>query len=275
MGIIYTWKEIRYRKIPGLQDFVDVKEVLFEELSENEHVVSAVLCGSVARGDFDKRSDVDCVVIYDTDHEKEVMDELRALTCSALSDNYIRINFVPVDSILAQTRMHHIGGSFREHVIYCAQSGGLIKGNVEQSIAPSLDTKQEVLSYLRVKVYTLTEGYAGYYAFDYHKQINFLKKVLEAPMHIARKMLYYRDMLSGDSKKAVLDQYRQIATEDQMYLLGALCHINSVYTSDLEFYTSGQRSKTDYDQVLEGLAEAIFMSVQFARLNLLSVVESP
>lgn len=79
MGRIFTWDEISNLKVPKTMDFQNVVKLLREEISREPTIVSAVIFGSVLRGDFNCRSDIDCLVIYDSTQETRAATLLQRL----------------------------------------------------------------------------------------------------------------------------------------------------------------------------------------------------
>ena len=70
MGKVFTWDEINSKKIPQVDSFHKVSSEIREILLPEKSIVTALLFGSVVRGDFNIRSDIDCVIIYETGRER-------------------------------------------------------------------------------------------------------------------------------------------------------------------------------------------------------------
>lgn len=267
MGQVFTWDAIQNGRIPKKESFPHVSSVVRATLMDDDSVVAAVLFGSVARGDHDIRSDLDCAVVYKTTMEGTALETMQNLRCAAL-ELHVPINFAPCDTMVAQTRLHHFGGAFREHLQAVAQEHGVVKGDIFKQLAPSTSPQREIENYLRMKLYTLTEGMTESPSYSDEMLARFLKKALEAPMHTARKMLVYESVLDGDSKQEVQQRYRETMTPDMADRLDRLLRLDAWYSSELEKQLK-EPNRDHYTVVIEFLQEKVGLVLEFLRANLL------
>jgi predicted nucleotidyltransferase len=271
MGVVYTWDEVYQGHIPDLGSFKSVQDHIRSKLLKSEAVEAAVLCGSVIRGDHNRRSDIDCIVMYASDHEQDAMSVMHQIG-SAAKQLHVPVNFVPIDTDLSRSCMHQLGQSFAHHIADSVAVGGAIKGDLVGSLEPTLSVQEEVRSYVRAKTYNLEEGWASYSTFSDERKASFLKKMLESPVHIARKMLHFHGLMNGDSKKAVRNKYIEFASTDQQELFRRLLELDAWYSDQLEQQVKAA-DEEEYVRCLSHLSENIGLAIQFARSNALLLHE--
>lgn len=272
MGQVFTWDAVHAGKIPKQESFHRVASLLRARLSVETSVVSALLFGSVVRGDFNIRSDIDCVVIYETSQEKSAMTAMHEIDRAAHA-LYVPINFTPCDTVLAKTRLHHIGTSFVRHLHAAIEAGGLIKGNLVDVLAPTIPVTQEIESYIKMKMYSMQESLAQMTSFSEEKRVAFLKKALEASTHVARKMLISEGALLGDSKKEVRAGYRATMPEELSRQFDHLLRLDALYSINLERQLL-EPNEESYYSVLDQLEERLPLFLEFLRSNILRLNEA-
>jgi len=267
MGQVFTWDSIRTGKIPKQESFHHVATMLRETLSTEPSVASALLFGSVVRGDFNIRSDIDCVVIYQTEREGWAMNAMHEVDRLA-HVLHVPINFTPCDTVLAETRLHHLGTSFVRHLQASINAGGLIKGNLVDLLAPTIPATQEIESYIKMKMYSMQESLAQMMSFSEERRVAFLKKALEASTHVARKMLIYEGTLRGDSKKEVQERYRATMPTNLAEQFDRLLSLDYSYSVDLDIQRE-EPNQDKYEKVLNRLQRQLPKVLQFLRSNIL------
>lgn len=272
MGQVFTWDSVRDGRIPKKESFHHVATILRETLSSKPSIVSALLFGSVVRGDFNVRSDIDCVVIYKTDEEARAMHAMHEVDQMAHA-LHVPINFTPCDTVLAETRLHHLGMSFIRHLQASIDAGGLIKGNLVDLIAPTIPAEQEIESYIKMKMYSMQESLAQMTSFSEERRVAFLKKALEASTHVARKMLIYEGTLRGDSKKEVWERYRETMPKSLADQFDHLLRLDSGYSTDLELQLE-EPNQGKYEASLYQLREQLPKVLGFLRSNILRLNET-
>lgn len=267
MGVVYTLPQIKAQQVPLPEDFEWVLRALQHEFTVFPEILGAVVCGSVKRGDFDLRSDLDCFVLYAVGYELEVFARLQELSKLAAGKN-VSLSFIPCDSTLSATRMHHVGPSFLAHLERSAHDGVWVKGDVSQFAVPNVPTKQELEWYVRVKMYTLQEGYAAVSTYSEERLVGYLRKLLEAPLHVARKMLAYQGVLTEDSKAFVRTKYCEHMPTELSDQLEVLLSLDAEYTAELLRQLDSPNDKL-YRNFLAYVAGEAPTTLEFIRSNLL------
>jgi predicted nucleotidyltransferase len=273
VGKIFTWGEIVHNQIPSLSDFPQVIAEVRRTAETERSLVSVLVCGSVIRGDHTVRSDIDCFVLYDHKCQNEAFAWMQKM--SAIADLvHVPLSFIPCDTLIARTRMHHVGPSFAQHLQKSIEAGGLLKGDPLSHIAPSLPEKDELEAYLRIKMYSLQEAWGTANTFSEERMASYLKKLSEAPMHIARKTLVHAGTLKNDSKAYVRSQYRKVMPEGMADQLDELIEYDVAYTKNIP----AQRRLLDpksYKQELQQILDKSDEILAFIRDNLAFVAGRP
>lgn len=267
MGQVFTWDSIQAGRVPKLESFHRVAADLRETLSNEPAVVSALLFGSVVRGDFNIRSDIDCVVLYETVVQNSAMGAMHHVDRMAHT-LHVPIEFMPCDTVLAETRLHHLGTSFIRHLQAAIDTGGLIKGNLVDLLAPTIPATQEIESYIKMKMYSMQKSLAKITSFSEERLAEFLKKALEASTHVARKMLIYEDVLEGDSKREVQARYRETMPPHLGEQFDYLLSVDSWYNMELEFQLK-KPDQEQYSDALASLQQELPKVLEFLRANIL------
>jgi predicted nucleotidyltransferase len=266
MGKVFTWNEVKEKKVPGPENFEIVAQAIRQTLKTDPYVIFATLFGSMVNGGADIRSDIDCFLLYDAEHELLIMKALHDLQYMA-KHHHVPVNFVPCDTTIAQTHMHLFGPLFRQHLYMAGLAGGGIKCDVEKSFAPSITPRQEAEEFFRAKMYTLQEGYSEVlYASD-EKQASVLKKSLEAPIHIARKILGALCHKVDGTKSEILQAYQKRAPACLVEQLRYLVEVDARYTRDLKRHLL-VRHEAEYRNTLKLLVTQVPHAISFVRGNI-------
>lgn len=265
MGRVFTWEEIHTGSVPALHAFKDVTQALRRRAVNEESVHGLLVFGSVLRGDHSIRSDLDCFVLYDTHRMRDAYEFMWEIDAEAAKSD-VPLSFTPCDHETAQTMLHHIGPSFREHLRKSAAAGGLLKGDPFASIGPSMMVEEEAEGYLRTKLYNLGEAWSEFPSFSEERAAVFLKKLTEAPVHVARKMLVWHGKLKGDSKNEVLVSYGDIASGSLVDELKCLVSLDGWYTEQVRMQLN-KPNKREYELVLNRLVDHAERIISFVRAN--------
>lgn len=274
MGQVFTWEDVLRKRIPTLNAFDDVLAGLREVLQEIESISGAIICGSVLRREHTVRSDIDCFVLYDHERELEAMVYMRAALMSAF-DMHVPLSFITCDTLIGSTRMHHVGTSFMRHLQRSVEAGGLLKGNPLEHIVPSIPVRDELESYLRMKMYNLQEAWTQADTFSPEREAAYLKKLTEAPVHVARKVLAILEPLEGDSKSYIKARYRELLPKELADQLESLIQMDEDYTHLLSEAYEYSWEQLDYQQYLAGMMSRTTDVLSFIRSNLAFVAATP
>lgn len=267
MGSVFTAEEVERRHVPSVENFPNAIELLKKRLRADPAIIAALLLGSVVRGDFNRRSDIDCMAVYETSQEHQAQMTLQAVTWEC-KQMYVTINFIPCDSETAKSGMHHFGPGFVGHLENSKNAGGVVKGDVVSKIGPTVTREEEAKTYVRSKLYNLEESYSQYSSFSNERKVGYLKKILEAPVHVVRKVVGMQGTLADDSKRAVIARYAEIAPPNLLNELNELVALDAWYTAEVDAvmqYFDRER----YGACLQRIEAAIPKTVAFVRANAL------
>lgn len=267
MGQVFSWDAIYEGRIPKPKSFRHAAEVIRERFVHEPSIVCALLFGSVIRGDSNIRSDLDCAVIYETSKQAAAMEAMHEVGVMA-HKLHVPINFTPCDTMLAGTRFHHLGVSFVTHLQAAIDAGGLIKGNLIDYLAPTISARQEIESYIKMKMYSLQAGFAQSASFSEEELVRFLRKALEASTHVARKVLIYEGALRGDSKREVQARYRKSVSAHLADQFDHLLRVDAQYSVELK----SQMESPDvirYAAALVEILSEVPNVLEFVRSNIL------
>ncbi len=270
MGRVFSWPDIEAGQIPKITDFPVVVRHIRKVIEAEDSIAGALLCGSVLRGDHNCRSDIDCVVIYNTKSERRAMEVLQGITEFA-SKRYVPVGFVPCDSSTVLTRFHHLGPAFCIHLQTAIQNGGVISANPLDLLGEEGgDMISEVEWYLRTKLYRLQEGLAKYPSMSMERKCGFLQKSLEAPSHVARKMLHLFDKDKNDSKKAIVDRYCAVMPHELGQRLVFLTSTDADYTRRLREQLK-HPDREQYQDAWEIIEQTPYWALNFLRESIVQV----
>jgi hypothetical protein len=186
---------------------------------------------------------------------------------------YVPLVFVPCDIAIARTRFHHMGGSFVRHLEASAAAGGILKGDLTSYLAPGAQEMEELEGYLRVKFYNLQERYALVGSMGEQERAAFLQKVLEAPLHVARKVLAHQRRLHDDSKQAVIREYQSLAQLTSLNtLFRRLVALDGGYTTELQQQITCPNRGT-YEHYLDCIQSETPTLLHFIRGNIQRLTE--
>ncbi|HUY62339.1 MAG TPA: nucleotidyltransferase domain-containing protein [Candidatus Paceibacterota bacterium] len=272
MGQVFKWEDVARKNVPQPEAFKAVMEDVRHRLAYEPSIVGAIMCGSVVRGDYTVRSDLDCVVLYEEVLQDDAFELMQSAAVDAAS-LHVPLVFIPCDTMLAQTRMHHLGGSFLRHLRQSVASGGLIKGNPLSAIAESIPEQEDLEAYLRVKMYSLQEAWGSARTFSEDRLVSYLKKVLEAPFHVARKVLAHCGLLDEDSKRYIRERYRERMPSALANRLEDLAEFDAVYTKELERQLDSLNERR-YRKLLDAVFESSSDVLLFIRTNLALIAET-
>ncbi len=267
MGQVFTWEAVKENRIPDPHSFHKVAEELQYSAAKEGSILGLILCGSAVYGEHTVRSDLDCFALYDVDREADAFRYMKELT-SWSAQLHVPLAFIPCDSQLAAAGMHHVGESFRQHIEKTSRAGGILKGNPLPLVVGGTSSQEEIESYLRVKMYNLQEAWSQSSAFSEERMASFLKKLLEAPVHVARKVLAYGEVLESDSKSYILQRYGERLPVRLSEHLNLLAELDKRYTRWLA-EKPAEPNKAEYGEVLNSVAISSEKVLAFIRENLL------
>lgn len=272
MGKVYAWKDIESGRIPHRRSFGVVVRQIRKVFEQEVSIEAALVCGSVVRDDHTRRSDLDVVVVYNAAFEQRAMKLLQQLTAFA-KQRYVPLEFNPCDSRTIQTRFHDFGPAFRSHLAASAVRGGIIAENpIPMFNTDGDDMAAEVDSYIRKQLLRLEKGLTKYPSMTLEQKCTFLQKALEAPTHIARKVLHRIDAMpkTGDSKWAIVDAYAEVMPQDLAAHCRKLVNDDAWYTDKL-LRQLRRPDREEYEETWEVLEQFPYDVLRFVRDNIVYV----
>ncbi len=269
MGKVFTWDEIAEGVVPTLASFGAVVDQTRKILSREPSVLAAVLCGSVLWGKHTRRSDIDCVFIFESSKRRQTEEAIRELLAFA-QKHAVPLELSPLDDVIAGTPVQHIGISFARHLRRAVDCGGCIKGDLFHHISfDGIRPLEDIRSYLRFKLRSLEVGAFDLPFRDVRERVRHLERVLDTPAHVARKMLEWKGVgLKDDSKSAVYARYQRTFSGAAAELLSAAVAADRQYEAELarQFVSPNPER---YEQALTAIEKATQPVREFVRLNAL------
>lgn len=274
MGKVFTFDEIKHKCVPELGSFNFVLDELKDWLSKSPAIIGAIICGSaVTAVKFNRRSDIDCVVIHRQDMTREAVEVYQNLQQFA-AKRFVPLELITFDDLtVRQHRNHLFSCTFGRHLARSANKGGIIKTNpLPDSCLFCASRNSDIVNYLCHKLETISKGLNRMPIMDEAELCRFLQKVLEAPIHIARKMLELNNRLVDDSKQAVRGIYLSTATQKEKDYFQVLCDFDKDYSEELEAQLESIEP-TRYQNQLDLLKNAAYLCHDFIRINLAKLSE--
>lgn len=263
MGRVFSFDEIYEGRIPAPADLDPLLTTIRERISDCEGVVHAMFVGSAAYGTLDYRSDVDVIVIYDDEHRDEAT-ELFHLLHSRADGQYVPLELIPMSLAAASSKiLQPIGPSFGRHLRRAAQRGGVIKGDTLSVMSFDQDMRADVISYIRRKYYRMESGLATLPIMSERDRLLFCQKILELPIHTARKLLEFRNILGeDDSKQRVIKEFQNLdslAGED----FTTLIEVGKYYERELDYQFDRDFSRPRYEKALDRIVNRAPVAIDF------------
>ena len=270
MGKVFGQEEVRLKMVPDLEKgFGLVSEHLRSRIGKFQGILAATLCGSFLYGKHSIRSDIDCVLIYSKESQAECISFFQDLIRFA-DTHHVPLELVATRSDIAITPYHTIQTAFLEHIDLCERKGGNIKGDVVSSFMnPYKAIREETIDYIISRIRKLEKGWVNLPTMGEEEYRRFLSKVLDAPMHIARRVCRAKnvDFGSDDSKSSVIKQYQQVVFSEEHAMLLEMIELDGFYTSELEGHLVDFR-RSSYTGLLKKLENVIPVVLEFAYRNL-------
>lgn len=265
MSRVFSWDDVRDKRIPSLDAFPRVLKVLRENLPSVPGFCGAIACGSVLWNAHSSQSDLDCFIVYDEEQREDCMVALHQLSCRAAVD-FVPLEFIPLDREVARTPLHHIDSMFYGHLHTAAQHGGIIGKNPlkEMTTEQRQPMRRDLEDYLRYKLREYEHACARVFP-DEEDRIRFLGKVLSDPIHVARRLLQWKGLLDGPGLRGqILDSYACCPSLPPIGLLRQIMNVGTDYTRHL---ATQQRSPDEgtYSAMLNRIEMHTPIAFQFIR----------
>jgi len=100
----------------------------------------------------------------------------------------------------------------------------------------------------------------------------FLQKILEAPMHIARKILWWQKIeIPDNSKQTIFDYYLNIATRKERKLFTEIVSVDNDYSVNLRVQIQSP-NKRIYFQKIKSIEKISLSTLEFIKINILRLI---
>jgi hypothetical protein len=277
MGRVFTWEEVSVGKVPTPETITSIAEFLRLKLAANASVAAALLCGSVLHGTHNRRSDVDCVFLFDEDHREQAMGTMSVLYDHAAQQNVV-VEFIPMSTEMAKAGLHGIGPLFLEHLQIAANKGGVIKASPLDRIRLRPCTLHgDAMSYLAHKLDKLQKKFIRLGMADAKERAAILQKALEAPAHVARKIIQVFSLVKPESDELFLlmPAYFQLVGKEGHDKLKDLMAMDMYYSSELELQMSNIKDEGRYAEALTTIEEKYPTVVEFVLFNARLLMRGP
>ena len=208
MAVVFRWEEIRDGKMPMPEAFAEIRDRLANDLPKVRGFAGAVLCGSAANGKGTIRSDFDGIVAFEDAHWLSMQGYMRKLHLRAKRISVpLDVRCIGMDFV--RNGRHGVSMSFADHLTLNVTSGNEIgEFPVHEFAFMRSDRKAEVAEYIARKIANFRFLSMQLPALEGQILHRFLRKLLEAPLHAARKILWLKGLLHGDdSRQAVISAW--------------------------------------------------------------------
>ncbi len=271
MGRVFSADDLWKRKILMLSDFDEVSHEVKERLSACDGVIGGLMFGSVLWKHYTKRSDLDCLVLYDSCLVRINPNQLFLELNKFAAGFYVPLQLIGIDVAIAQVGLSDVGPSFFTHLQLAVNYGGIIKKNPLPFFKPpAMSFAEDAREYLRRKWRKMQNGVNSLLTLQTCDLFRFLQKVLEAPIHIARKMLHVSSVLmETDSKQEVIAHYSKIASAKELELFEKIVGIDSEYSAELDRQWKNFDIKSSYKKMIDKIKATAYDTLEFTKLNLL------
>lgn len=268
MGKIFTPKTIIEGGVPLMKNYSDVQGKVLGWLQEADFIRASLIYGSLISDDANNRRDIDWLVVCDSDYLDKARELLSEAVVYARSKN-VDLKFRPYDHESALRGDHGITMSFWTHLEYMCGSGGVIKGRPLEYF--KFVDHGETHAYAIHIIENLFKGRIEWIIMSEEQQYHFLQKAIEAPIHLARKILWEKKVAYEfyDAKNDTLECYVKHIGGERASLLANIISVDREYSALLEKYAIGyELFLKEYISMIEKIEECIEDVEQFFRLNL-------
>jgi hypothetical protein len=274
MGRVFSFNEIEARQVPTIEAISGLARFIKTLAENNESIRAGVILGSVMYGRHTRRSDVDFVVIHDAS-QAVAAHKLFRLFYEQAAQVHVPLEVISISDQLAAASAHDIGLALTNHLSLADKSTCVVKQHPCELLSPHvLNAREDILNYLCRKAADLERRQYHLAQMSGHEYFKYLQKLLESPIHIARRMLQLRRESTDDSKPRVVSQYAEIVNRDLAELFERLQSLDAEYSAELERQLE-HPSEAAYKTMLKRIEQVIPDAVTFAQQNLLAVSRPP
>lgn len=251
MGQIFTFDQIERGHVPDPKAFCDIVSMLRGRLPHAQGFQGGILCGSVAKKEgiyHNLRSDIDGIAVYDPAHCGAMQGAMQTIHEEA-KRRHVPLDFRTIRRDVAENGSHGVSLSFSQHL------GDAVKfenGEIGECPLPLFmhrtpSKAAEVRDYLARKLQQFGHLSNQLPTLSEADLYRFLRKVIELPVHAARKILWLlpHGLVPSDSKEYVVPRYRDEISGRERRLFDRLILADEGYTRQLPSYLKN-REPTEY-----------------------------
>lgn len=255
MGRIFSWEEIIEGKIPRSVDFKIAGQRVEVEICTNDKIVGALFFGSILRNDLTVQSDIDVLILY----RGNIIKDLRELVFMAKLQ-FVPLQIIPLKVKIANRGIHTFNeGEFFSHLQWAAENGGVVKANPLRFIRIRKTEPKRVLE--RTFQVILGQTMRGICELSYYegeKRMILLSKLLEAPMHIVRAVIWYKGAKNpAETNEKTIKFYCKIVKKKKLIeLLQEILGVQKEYSEILERILK-QKDRRPYEKKYEAILKKI------------------
>lgn len=211
MSRIFTFEEIEQRRVPTVEDFTWVVQMLREQLPTLPNFSGAVIFGSALTGKYCRTSDVDVFVTFDEDGlrlSQETKMSLNELTRRAQL-RHVPIDWLPNTRQQLRQGLHTVRSGGLDHIAWGANHGGLI--GVNPVVCHTVNRRAEARTYTLFAMDELVRAEARLDSLSEVDRNKVRSKAFDRPVAAARRFmeLANRDvcaLASGQVVQALANQ---------------------------------------------------------------------
>lgn len=232
MGRVFTVAELEAGRVPLHSSFADVAVRIREAAASPRRLfpVGGVIFGSYTKADridFNPRSDLDVLVVYDKRYAADARTAFADWHDFA-AERYVKLNLIPIDSVTAKNGGHFISATFMNELRRAEEHGSVIgpRGVSTLIAAPTVDPKLDLHTYVARKLGQFEKAIAGQAHLTEAERYKLMERTLNSPIHAARKVLEARGIPCTElGKHALIGLMRE---QESKVLADFLRHVAEV-----------------------------------------------
>lgn len=275
LGLIYPYGRVSKGWVPILNNFPIVLEYSRGICGGCDEIVGALFYGSVQNGTFTQRSDLDLIAMYQKKDRAIALAALGQISEFGMNHSVI-VEPEPICIEAALASKHSIGITFREHLRKAALNNGVVKENpLDFLMYEGIRAEDELRSYFCHKMRQLDRAEIAPDPTD-PKFLEAVRKMIEAPVHSARKTLHWLGAVpENDCKREVVSCYNKLIGGLNSELLIQLVEADQKYTDVLWQQTMVKKDKPSYLAAIDDLWKVRSLSAEFVFRNAMLISETP
>lgn len=254
MGMIFTFDQIERGHVPDKQDFTDIVAMLRGRLPHVAGFMGGILCGSVGKREgiyCNRRSDIDGIAVYDSVHHDAMRSAMQAIHEEA-ARRHVPLDFRTIQHDVVQNGSHGVSLSFRNHLSDAVryENGEIGTDPLPRFVFRAREKADEARDYVARKLQSFEHLANQLHVLPDADLYRFLRKVIEAPVHAARKLLWAvrpHGLVPSDAKLNVISAYQDECTGNrhERRLFDRLILADEEYTRALPRHLA-DRDATEY-----------------------------